>query len=147
MTPSGEPVRGESAPGRPRCRATSECKPCSQRLGEAVIQSIRSRQPVYNLITNNCQTYVLQLLDAIKASVYKELGTTQAVYEKLTGSGKVSELFSPEQAEEHDQEKPSTVFWAQELMKKHTQQLNPKKEVEKKGGEKGLKGVLQRFGR
>ena len=115
--------------------------------GEAVIQDIRSKNPVYNLITNNCQTYVLQLLDAIKASVYKELGTTQAVYEKLTGRGKVAELFSGEQTEEQKQEEPNTVSWAQQLMNKHTAQLDPKKEVEKKDGEKGLKSLLARFGR
>lgn len=102
---------------------------------------------MYNLITNNCQTYVLQLLDAIKASVYKELGTTQAVYEKLTGRGKVAELFSGEQTEEQKQEEPDTVSWAQQLMKSHTVQLDPVREVEKKDGEKGLKGLLSRFGR
>lgn len=100
---------------------------------------------MYNLITNNCQTYVLQLLDAVKASMYKELGTTQAVYEKLTGRGKVAELFAEEQAEEA--ERPNTVSAAETLMNSQTAQLDPQKEVEKKDGEKGLKSLLQRFGR
>jgi hypothetical protein len=58
-----------------------------------VIQAIRDKQPAYNLITNNCQTYVLKLLDAIKVGMHKEFGTTLAVYKKLTGSGKVADLF------------------------------------------------------
>ncbi|TDZ53804.1 hypothetical protein CTRI78_v006749 [Colletotrichum trifolii] len=65
-----------------------------RRAGESVIQSIRERQPAYNLITNNCQTYALQLLDAIKVDGHKDFGTTLAVYERLTGSGKVMDLFA-----------------------------------------------------
>jgi len=61
--------------------------------GEAVIQHIRATRPGYNLISNNCQTYVLQLLDAIKVSQVKEFGTTLAVYERLFGTGKVADLF------------------------------------------------------
>ncbi|KAH7079337.1 hypothetical protein BKA63DRAFT_508193 [Paraphoma chrysanthemicola] len=64
-----------------------------RRAGEAVIQQIRSTRPGYNLISNNCQTYVLQLLDAIRVSQVKEFGTTLAVYDRLFGSGKVSDLF------------------------------------------------------
>jgi hypothetical protein len=62
-------------------------------IGEAVIQQIRSTRPGYNLISNNCQTYVLQLLDTIRVSQVKEFGTTLAVYERLFGTGKVSDLF------------------------------------------------------
>jgi hypothetical protein len=65
----------------------------ARHLGEAVIQQIRSTRPCYNLISNNCQTYVLQLLDAIRVSQVKEFGTTLAVYDRLFGSGKVSDLF------------------------------------------------------
>lgn len=119
----------------------------SRAAGEAVIRDIRSKNPSYNLITNNCQTYVLRLLDAIQAGVYRELGTTQAVYEKLTGRGKVAELFSAEQAGEQMQGGPGTVPWAQQLMRTHTAQLDPRREVEKKHGEKGLKSLLARFGR
>ncbi|KAH7349179.1 hypothetical protein BKA66DRAFT_476818 [Pyrenochaeta sp. MPI-SDFR-AT-0127] len=67
-----------------------------RRAGEAVIQQIRSSRPGYNLISNNCQTYVLQLLDAIRVSQVKEFGTTLAVYQRLFGTGKVSELFVDE---------------------------------------------------
>jgi len=62
-------------------------------IGEAVILNIRTTRPRYNLISNNCQTYVLQLLDAIQVSKDKEFGTTLAVYERLFGAGKVADLF------------------------------------------------------
>ncbi|KAF6785966.1 hypothetical protein CSOJ01_15495 [Colletotrichum sojae] len=76
-----------------------------RRAGESVIQSIRERQPVYNLITNNCQTYALELLDAIKVDGHKDFGTTLAVYERLTGSGKVMDLFTePSQQQQQQQQ-------------------------------------------
>lgn len=58
-----------------------------------MIQQIRSTRPGYNLISNNCQTYVLQLLDAVRVSQVKEFATTRAVYDRLFGAGKVSDLF------------------------------------------------------
>jgi hypothetical protein len=58
-----------------------------------VIQQIRSTRPGYNLISNNCQTYVLQLLDAVRVSQVKEFATTAAVYDRLFGRGKVADLF------------------------------------------------------
>ncbi|KAK1982506.1 hypothetical protein LZ30DRAFT_717176 [Colletotrichum cereale] len=75
-----------------------------RRAGEYVIQSIRSRQPVYNLISNNCQTYVLELLDAVKVDGQKDFGTTLAVYERLFSSGKVIDLFTGEQKQEQQQQ-------------------------------------------
>ncbi|KAF4781256.1 hypothetical protein HER10_EVM0009363 [Colletotrichum scovillei] len=77
-----------------------------RRAGEYVIQSIRSRQPAYNLITNNCQTYVLELLDAVKVDGHKDFGTTLAVYERLFSSGKVIDLFSDEQKQEQQNQLP-----------------------------------------
>ena len=50
-------------------------------------------RPGYNLITNNCQTYVTQLLDVVQVSHVKQFATTLAVYERLFGSGKVADLF------------------------------------------------------
>lgn len=58
-----------------------------------MIATIREKQPGYNLISNNCQTYALQLLDTIKAGGKHEFGTTLAVYERVFGKGKVMDLF------------------------------------------------------
>ncbi|KAH7134142.1 hypothetical protein EDB81DRAFT_803293 [Dactylonectria macrodidyma] len=100
----------------------------TRRAGESVIQSIREKQPGYNLITNNCQTYALQLLDAIKVGVRKEFGTTLAVYERLTGSGKVLDLFAKQDAMDGaDGQHPpgeNTVSVAQQVMNDNTTQLD-----------------------
>ncbi|EFQ35338.1 hypothetical protein CGRA01v4_13369 [Colletotrichum graminicola] len=85
-----------------------------RRAGEYVIQSIRSRHPAYNLISNNCQTYVLELLDAVKVDGQKDFGTTLAVYERLFSSGKVIDLFNgqqrPEQQQQHLLEAPPLQY-------------------------------------
>ncbi|RSL42817.1 hypothetical protein CEP53_011988 [Fusarium sp. AF-6] len=107
----------------------------TRRAGESVIQSIRERQPAYNLITNNCQTYALQLLDAIKVGVAKEFGTTLAVYERLFGSGKVKDLFEHGDVQVQEGEDATggqgTVSFAQQVMNENTNQLEPEAELKK----------------
>ncbi|KAJ4265966.1 hypothetical protein NW762_003939 [Fusarium torreyae] len=136
-----------------------------RRAGESVIESIRAKQPTYNLITNNCQTYVLQLLDAIKVGVNKEFGTTLAVYERLFGPGKIQDLFAgPERPEEQPQLLPppegempehpgrsDTVSFAQNVMNENTNQLDTGRELERhedeKKEKKKKKGFFSRFKR
>ncbi|KAF5556353.1 hypothetical protein FMEXI_1196 [Fusarium mexicanum] len=145
-----------------------------RRAGESVIHSIRERQPTYNLITNNCQTYVLQLLDAIKVGVNKEFGTTLAVYERVFGPGKIKDLFEgeekPEDQEQHQIEqggepgvepgtqqpmhpgRSDTVNLAQDVMNQNTNQLDTEREMErhedeKEDKEKKKKGFFSRFKR
>lgn len=123
-------------------------------LGESVIQSIRDRQPTYNLITNNCQTYALQLLDAIKAGGESEFGTTLAIYERIVGQGKVADLFvtDAEEAElqqEHVFAPPGrqdTVLFAQQVMNDNTTQLDTEEELHKKQKKK-KGGIFSRFTR
>ncbi|KAG5982576.1 hypothetical protein E4U55_001723 [Claviceps digitariae] len=105
-----------------------------RRAGESVIQSIRERQPAYNLITNNCQTYALQLLDAIKVGSKKEFGTTLAVYERLKGPGKVKDLFvdapgAEARPEDGDTLQEGTVSFASQVMHDNTTQLDAKEEM------------------
>lgn len=102
--------------------------------GESVIQSIRERQPAYNLITNNCQTYALQLLDAIKVGSKKEFGTTLAVYERLKANGNVKDLFvDPQGPEARPEDGASlhegTVSFANQVMHDNTTQLDVKEEM------------------
>lgn len=110
-------------------------------LGESVIASIREKQPAYNLITNNCQTYALQLLDAIKVGGQKEFGTTLAVYERLLGPGKVKDLFAGDQAPDGQETegRQDTVSFAQHVMDENTTQLDPKEEKKKRKGGKSKK--------
>ncbi|KAF3356067.1 hypothetical protein VdG1_06805 [Verticillium dahliae VDG1] len=110
----------------------------TDRLGESVIQSIRNRQPRYNLITNNCQTYALELLDAIKVSGSKEFGTTLAVYDRLFGEGAVKDLFIQDQPPPAQIEgappppqRTDTVSLAQQVMNDNTNQLDTKQEMDR----------------
>ncbi|KAF6521699.1 hypothetical protein HZS61_013227 [Fusarium oxysporum f. sp. conglutinans] len=129
-----------------------------RRAGESVIQRIRERQPTYNLITNNCQTYVLQLLDAIKVGVNKSSVLPLAVYERVFGPGKIKDLFEgeekPEDQHKHQIEqggepgaepgtqqpmhpgRSDTVNLAQDVMNQNTNQLDTEREMERHEDEK-----------
>lgn len=94
-----------------------------------MIQSVREKQPAYNLITNNCQTFALQLLDAIKVGSKKEFGTTLAVYERLLGPGRVKDLFVDNQQADGqfhlDESGPkNTVSFAHQIMHDNTAQID-----------------------
>lgn len=99
--------------------------------GESVIQAIRDKEPNYNLITNNCQTYALKLLDAIKSGNRKEFGTTLAVYDRVFGPGKVADLFvkpgaAPDDKTDADgnESDDNTVNTAQQVMDDNTTKLD-----------------------
>ncbi|KAL3958280.1 hypothetical protein ACCO45_006442 [Purpureocillium lilacinum] len=103
-----------------------------RRAGESVIESIRDERPAYNLITNNCQTYALQLLDAIKAGGDTQFGTTLAVYERIKGPGKVMDLFNkPAEGAEALPPSQDTVSLAQQVMDENTTQLDPQEQRDK----------------
>lgn len=110
-----------------------------ERAAESVIQSIREKQPTYNLINNNCQTYVLQLLDAIKTGGDKEFGTTLAIYERITGPGKIADLFPTTDGADLGGQANNTVSFAQQVMRTNTVQLDTREELGKKEKERGDK--------
>ncbi len=116
-----------------------------RRAGESVIATIREKTPAYNLITNNCQTYALQLLDAVKVGARKEFGTTLAVYDRMFGPGKVADLFDKEgqittnstdsgALPPKDDDGENTVGLAQQLMNDHTAQLDTHEQMNNQGG-------------
>ncbi|KAJ6789044.1 hypothetical protein PWT90_08415 [Aphanocladium album] len=117
-----------------------------RRAGETVIAAIRETTPAYNLISNNCQTYALQLLDAIKVGARKEFGTTLAVYDRVFGPGKIADLFGKDQQGHSDGadasvrppaegDEENTVGLAQQLMNDNTAQLDAHEQMNKKSGE------------
>ena len=117
-----------------------------------MIQDIREKRPAYNLISNNCQTYVLQLLDAIKVGMRKEFGTSRAVYERLVGPGTVQELFYNPEVKDQPGEAPSaspgTVSLAEQVMNENTTQLDTQEELEKQTEAKEHKrSIFSRFTR
>ena len=97
-----------------------------------MIASIRGERPAYNLITNNCQTYALQLLDAIKVGGQKEFATTAAVYDRLFGPGKVMDLFAKPPDGQEIAQGQNSVSLAQQVMDQNTTQLDPKEESKKR---------------
>ncbi|KAJ7778009.1 hypothetical protein DFH07DRAFT_796957 [Mycena maculata] len=68
--------------------------------GEMAIFSMRQKQPGYNLISNNCQIFALQLLDAIQVGKHREFATSFAVYQEAIKSPSKVVAFFKTQAEE-----------------------------------------------
>ena len=89
---------------------------------------MRAKRPAYNLISNNCQTFALLMLDAVQVGAHRQFATSFAVYERAIGSGKISDLFVAEEVEQEESPKPdepfSIVTFAQNLMEENTTKLD-----------------------
>jgi hypothetical protein len=68
--------------------------------GEMAIFSMRQKQPGYNLISNNCQIFALQLLGAIQVGKHREFATSFAIYTEAIKSPSKVVAFFKTQAEE-----------------------------------------------
>ena len=68
--------------GKSRLRSTFLISPLrlTSSPGEMVIHNMRQKRPAYNLISNNCQTYATQLLEAIQIGAHQAFATTFAIY-------------------------------------------------------------------
>lgn len=89
---------------------------------------MRQTRPAYNLISNNCQNFAVELLESIAVGAHREFGTSFAVYQRATGEGKITDLWvgddapteeTPPKPQRHD-----TVNLAQQVMDEHTTQLD-----------------------
>jgi hypothetical protein len=95
-----------------------------------VIFNMRGKRPAYNLISNNCQSFALLMLDAIQIGAHKEFATSFAVYQRATGAGTINDLFLDTHPEETaDQQMPTlqhqnTVQVAQQVMEENTTKLD-----------------------
>lgn len=92
---------------------------------------MRAKRPAYNLISNNCQNFAILMLDAIQVGAHREFATTFAIYQRMTGAGKISDLFAETPAEETaaDQlesrpQEQSAVHVAQQVMEENTTKLD-----------------------
>ncbi|KAI0164957.1 hypothetical protein GGR57DRAFT_451215 [Xylariaceae sp. FL1272] len=95
--------------------------------GEMTIYNMRQKQKGYNLITNNCQNFALNMLDAIQVGNHKQFGTTMAIYQRATGKGAVSDLFLEKLPEAEEQDNVSTeqvVNHAYKVMDENTTKLD-----------------------
>ncbi|KAJ7190041.1 hypothetical protein GGX14DRAFT_606662 [Mycena pura] len=116
-----------------------------RRAGEMTIYNMRHKQKAYNLITNNCQNFALQMLNAVQVGKHLEFATAYSLYHAAAsgGSGGVSTLLSGQaespvssiftaqaqelpMAEEEESERPPhhVVAHAQEVMDEHTTKLD-----------------------
>ncbi|KAK4621768.1 hypothetical protein CLAFUW4_07388 [Fulvia fulva] len=110
-----------------------------QALGEAsrmTIHNMRAKRPAYNLISNNCQNFAVELLKAIQVGSGHEFGTTFAIYQRATGKGAIRDLFAekPEgetAAQKQDEDgipgpprRQDTATIAQQIMDEKTTKLD-----------------------
>jgi 4-diphosphocytidyl-2C-methyl-D-erythritol kinase len=80
------------------------------------IHQMRTARPAYNLISNNCQNFAIELLKAIQIGAHKEFATSFAVYQTMTGKGSIKDLFDDKHPEEQQQQ--------QEVEEQETDELN-----------------------
>ncbi|KAI8947474.1 hypothetical protein F4801DRAFT_560581 [Xylaria longipes] len=98
-----------------------------RQAGEMVIFNMRERQKGYNLITNNCQNFALNMLNAIQIGKQRDFGTALDIFQRATGKGTVSDLFLAElpKTEEQDEKPPGEVVQhASKVMDEKTTKLD-----------------------
>ncbi|KAI0486490.1 hypothetical protein F4859DRAFT_371884 [Xylaria cf. heliscus] len=98
-----------------------------RQAGEMVIYNMRERQKGYNLITNNCQNFALNMLNAIQIGKQRDFGTALAIFQRVTGKGSISDLFLAElpETEEQDEKTPDQVVQhASQVMDEKTTKLD-----------------------
>jgi hypothetical protein len=101
---------------------------------DMVIHNMREKRPAYNLISNNCQNYAVNLLDAIQVGAHQQFATSFAVYQAATGAGTIKDLFADAHPDEQkvdgeEEERPElhrmdTVQNAQQVMDENTTKLD-----------------------
>ena len=92
--------------------------------GEMVIFKMRKTQPAYNLISNNCQNFASNMVDAIHRGSHKKFATSFAVYQAATGPGTVLELFPEEEEGVGEEAAGESVRLAERVMDENTGKLN-----------------------
>ncbi|KAI1368756.1 hypothetical protein F5Y08DRAFT_228223 [Xylaria arbuscula] len=123
-------INGEQAGTEWTCYEVGKTKLNDEALrqaGEMVIYNMREKQKGYNLITNNCQNFALNMLDAIQIGKHKEFGTALAIFRSATGKGSVSDLFLEKlpEAEEQDERPPDEIVQhASQVMDEHTTKID-----------------------
>ncbi|KJX92993.1 hypothetical protein TI39_contig4466g00001 [Zymoseptoria brevis] len=109
-----------------------------QALREAsrmTIHNMREKRPAYNLISNNCQNFAVELLKAIQVGAHLDFGTSFAIYQRATGKGAIMDLFAeqpeadPPELQHDESEMPppkrqDTVNFAQHVMDENTTKLD-----------------------
>ncbi|KAI0877565.1 hypothetical protein GGS24DRAFT_105018 [Hypoxylon argillaceum] len=98
-----------------------------RQAGEMVIHNMSKKQKGYNLITNNCQNFALNMLDTIQIGKQREFGTALAIFQRATGEGLVSDLFLDNlpDVDEQDEKPPDEIVQhASQVMDENTTKLD-----------------------
>lgn len=102
-----------------------------RKVATMTIYKMRTERPAYNLISNNCQTFAIQLLDAIQIGAHARFATTFEVYQAATGEGSIKDLFANAHPEEQEPgparpgiPRNDTATTAQQVMDEHTTKLD-----------------------
>lgn len=100
------------------------------------IHDMREKRPAYNLISNNCQNFAVNMLSNIQTGAHREFGTSFAVYQRATGEGAIDDLWTdqpvenePEslkedEAQDTKQKRQETLDLAQKVMDENTAKLD-----------------------
>lgn len=100
------------------------------------IHNMREKRAAYNLISNNCQNFAVNLLANIQTGSHREFGTSFAVYQRATGEGTIMDLWADKPAEDEPEElkhdetegvkakRQETLNLAQKLMDDNTTKLD-----------------------
>ncbi|KAK3389373.1 hypothetical protein B0H63DRAFT_463518 [Podospora didyma] len=100
-----------------------------RQAGEMVIYNMREKRPAYNLISNNCQSFAILLLDAIQVGQRTKFATSFEVYQRATGAGSIVDLFNQDLSDDaEDGNGPETqgqvIEHAQQVMDENTTKLD-----------------------
>jgi len=63
------------------------------KAGRMTIHNMQQKRKAYNLISNNCQNFAVNLLDAIQVGAHAKFATSFQVYQAATGEGEIKDLF------------------------------------------------------
>lgn len=99
------------------------------------IHNMREKHAAYNLISNNCQNFAVNLLDKVQVGAHKEFATAFTVYQHATGDHEVMDLWQDKQPAEQQKldedaaevpkaKRDDTTQVAEQVMKENTTHLD-----------------------
>ncbi|KAK3702138.1 hypothetical protein LTR37_015113 [Vermiconidia calcicola] len=109
-----------------------------RKAGQMTIHNMRERRSAYNLISNNCQNFAVNMLDNIQLGGHQQFATTFEIYQRATGEGTIKELYVdkhpeeqqyPQTLQQDEEEMPQpkrhdTLQFAQQVMDENTTKLD-----------------------
>ena len=107
-----------------------------RKAAKMTIHNMRDKRAAYNLISNNCQNFAVNLLGNIQVGAHREFGTSFAVYQRATGEGSILDLWTDKPVEQEpetlkddemqttEEKRQDTLNLAQQVMDQNTKRLD-----------------------